>query len=323
MTITAYGEKDFLVEVAQQVSWLTASFRLPAYGRVSFSDVLFISTTPGIYKAVPLPLREVEDTRDACWLPLFLGTVIARDYPTPKRGEEKGLELPFHLMTTVAGALYPMFHDGGIYLRGHSRLLFPVSSSSDGSIQWHLITSPTRRVGLSPDTIHKQSWHRIGDPDRLANASPTFLGYCRRVVVNLGTNMPVSHYRDIGFSNAHDEVHGPSLQAPSSLTWGTSGMGIFGASMTNPIVYGKALAQTVNGDNDDYLEVLDLAMNRPIVLYDDNNETQRGWMVPALSAILHLVHVWAAQKDGFDGDMPRAEVTWKAGEAARKVLTEK
>jgi hypothetical protein len=165
-----------LVHIAQQVSWVTASIELPVYGKVSYSDVLFLSTETGVYKAIPLPLQTIED---ACWLPLLLGTVIARDYPIPERDQEKGVELPFHLMTTVAGALYPMIHDGGIYLKGHSRLLFPTSSSRGGSVQWHLITSPVRRERLPPDTIHHHSWHRISDAGRLTNAR-TFLGHCRQ-----------------------------------------------------------------------------------------------------------------------------------------------
>jgi hypothetical protein len=66
-------------------------------------------------------------------------------------------------------------------------------------------------------------------------------------------------------------------------------MGIFGATMSNPIAYGKALAQTISGDDDSYLDVLELAIDTPIILYDDSSESERGWMVPALSAILHMI----------------------------------
>ncbi|KAI9877032.1 MAG: hypothetical protein M1830_005006 [Pleopsidium flavum] len=323
VTLNAFGTKEFLVDVAQQVSWLTASVRLPRYGQVSYSDTLFLSTDVGIYKAIPLPLQPVEEKEDACWLPLFLGTVIARNYPIPERQQEKGLELPFDLMTTVAGNMLPMCHDGGVYLKGHSRLLFPVSSSIPGSIQWHLITSSSRRESLPPGIIHKHIWLRIPDPRVLSNAARTFLGYCRQVIVDLGTNKPTGYYGGIKFSNAHDEDQGPSIQAPTSFTWGSSGMGIFGATLSHSIAYGKALAQTVTRGDDDYLDILDLAMDTPIILYDDDNESDRGWMVPALSVILHMVHTWAAQMDYVESQLPCVETTWKAGDAARTILIQK
>ena len=278
-----------MIDIAQQASWFTASFRLPSYGKVSYSDALFLSTEIGVYKVIPLPLQTVGEKDNPCWMPLFLGTVIARDYPIPERDQEIGLELPFHLMATVAGALYPMVHEEGIYLKGHSRLLFPTVLSNSGSVQWHMITSHVCRQKLPPDTIHHHAWQRIGDAELLTNAR-TFLGYCRQVVVDLGTSKRPGYYSEISFSGADDESHGPSVQAPSCFTWGTAGMGIFGATISNPVVYGKALAQTVNGDDDSYLDVLDLAMDSPMILYDDSQESQRGWMVPALSVILHMIH---------------------------------
>jgi hypothetical protein len=45
-------------------------------------------------------------------------------------------------------------------------------------------------------------------------------------------------------------------------------------------------------------------------------------MVPALSNILHTIHTWAARKDVCNGQLPYAELTWKAGEAARDLLTQ-
>jgi ankyrin repeat protein len=322
LQITAFGTQSFLVDIAQQLSWITASIRLPIYGKVSYSDVLFFSTGRGVYKAVPLPLETAEDEKPPCWLPLFLGTVIAQDYPIPKRDQENGLELPFHLMTSLAGALYPMAHDGGIYLKGYSRLLFPTSSFESGSIQWHLITSPSRQEKLPPGTIHDQSWQRIGDVDRLKNAR-TFLGYCRKVVVDLGTKQETGYYRDILFSSVRDENRVPSVQPPSSITWGTAGMGIFGATMTHTLNPGRALTSTACGVHLTYLDVLGLAMDTPVILYDHGLESRRGWMVPALSVILHMIHTWAAQNGTGNGPLPYSELTWKAGEAARSILTEK
>jgi hypothetical protein len=142
-----------------------------------------------------------------CWLPLFRGAETPRDYPIPERDQEKGLEFPFHLMTSVAGALYPLIHDRGIYLEVHSRLLFPTSSLKSGSVQWHLITSPARRERLPTEFTYHHPWQRLVDTDRLTNAR-IFLGYCRQVVVDLGINRPTGHYKGVLFSVLTTKIMG-------------------------------------------------------------------------------------------------------------------
>lgn len=144
---------------------------------------------------------------DLYLLPLFRGVEIARDYPIPERDQEKSLEFPFHLMTSVSGALYPLIHDGGIYLEVRSRLLFPTSSFESGSVQWHLTTSPARRERLPTELIHHHPWQRLGDTNRLTNAR-TFLGYCRQVVVDLDTNGPTGHYKAVLFSVLTTKIMG-------------------------------------------------------------------------------------------------------------------
>lgn len=321
-TVIAFGSKDFLIEIAQQLSWLTASIRLPIDGQVSLSDSLLISSDAEfdvpVYEVLSLPLHSAPATENSCWLPLFLATVIARNYPIPEREQERGLELPFDLLATVAGNMIPKCHDGGIYLKGYSRLLYPVSGSIPGSVQWHLLTSASRRVSLPDDLICAQTWMRMLDRRLLSSVPRTFLGYCREVIVDLGTNKTADHYTGISFSGAKDATQGLRVQPPSSLTWGTSGMNIFGASFTHSIVYGKSLAQTVTGKNDDYLDVLDHALRTPIILYDDGSH--RGWMITAFVVILHMVRTWSAHQNCFQRSLPCLTTSLQAEDAAHSVL---
>ncbi len=101
---------------------------------------------------------------------------------------------------------------------------------------------------------------------------------------------------------------------------GSSGIGIFGATFTHNIVWGKTLARTVNGDNNDYLGILDEAKGRPIILYDDHYESQRGWMVPSLSVIFHMIHTWAAHKKCLQTPLPGVCITSPAGDDVRSIL---
>ena len=313
-----------MIEVAQQLSWLTASVRLPIDGQVSFSDSVLIrsdaETDVAIFKIFPLSLNLVPKIESSCWLPLLLGTVIARNYPIPAREQERGLELPFDLMAAVAGDMTPKCRDGGIYLKGYSRLLYPVSGTIPGSVQWHLLTSSSRRVRLPDNLICDQIWMRILDTRLLSSIPRTFLGYCREVIIDLGTNKTADHYKEIMFSSAEDAIQGPRVQAPSSFTWGTSGMGLFGATFTQSIVYGKALAQTVTGNNDDYFDVLDNASETPIILYDDTDNSRRGWMITASILILHMIRTWAAEKNCFQSSLPGVPPQLQSEEATRSVL---
>lgn len=153
------------------------------------------------------------------------------------------------------------------------------------------MTSPNRQQGLLPDAIHQQQWTKIGSPDRLARAR-TFLGYCRRVVIDLGTEKPLAYYRNIAFSGAQDEHHGLTFGAPSTVTAGTGGLP-FNIGITVPITQPRALSQNVDAQGD-YLEVLRLAKDRPIIIYDTHDQSARGWMVPSLCVILHMIHIWSA-----------------------------
>ena len=300
---------------------MTASFRLPQRGQISYSDALLLNKERGLFRIFPIPLQSIGVENDVCWLSLLYGSVIARNYPIPQRQGEKGLELPFHLMTTLTGQLQPVLRDGGIILQGYSRILFPTSLSELGTLQWHLVTSSNREEALPEDTIHHYQWLRIRNSQHLAGAR-TFLGYCRHAVVALGTEIPVECHRQINFSSAEYEKHGPSLQGPSSITWGSSGMGIFGGTVNHPIIWGRSLAENIDGQNHSYLDVLNLATRTPIILYDEDEGSQRAWMVPALSVILHMVHTWAVQNNALEQQLPYAQLTCDSGEAAKTILIE-
>ena len=136
------GSLEQVVVVAQQLAWITASFRVPVYGQVSYSEVLISRTGDMVFDLFPMPLEEVRERVSACWLPLFANTIIARGLPVPAREGETGIEISFALMTALANVMYPVTHTDGIYLRGFSNLLFPAKISPDmKSVQWHLITS--------------------------------------------------------------------------------------------------------------------------------------------------------------------------------------
>ncbi len=175
------GSLEQIIVVAQQLAWITASFRVPFYGQVSYSEFLITRTGNMVFDLFPTPLEEVRERVSACWLSLFANSIIARGLAVPARDGEIGIEIPFSLMTALANVMYPVFHTDGIYLRGFSNLLFPAKISSDmKSVQWHLVTSTRARShlphGTLPGTTDKTEWAKCDDFNQLASAPRTFLG---------------------------------------------------------------------------------------------------------------------------------------------------
>ena len=100
-----------LVALAGQLAWLVAVCRGSQNDQASYSKISFICSNEesNVFEIIPLPLKRVEERSNgdpaSCWLPIIKRSIIAHGFPVPKRQGEKGIELPFSLMTDQAGIL--------------------------------------------------------------------------------------------------------------------------------------------------------------------------------------------------------------------------
>ena len=286
------GMQDQLTEIAQQLAWLSAVFRVPNYNQLTLSDVVLEKIDDENFKLFLLDLQPVTEKERSCWHPLFVNGVIARGFPTPPRQEEVGVELPFEVMIALGCVLYPMEYYEGLILKGFSTVLVPIARYSD-SIQWHFICSndDNERLKTSSIASHLSSWFETTDFD-LLKRSRTFLGYCRNAEIHLGTHG--LDYTSTKRSIAQDERPRLEISRKISASIGSSGLGMFGAMFGSEVVYQKSWhARTKSADL--FLEDrLLLAREQPLLLYD--TEKERGWLVPKLSVILHIVHIWASRQ---------------------------
>ena len=320
--IIARGSLNELKAVAQQLAWITASFRIPQPRQTSYSEVSFESVGEMSFDIRPLQLEVIRPRESACWLPLFENGIIARGFPVPARHGQKGIELPFSVMTGLANIMYPVFYEDGLYLRGASKLLFPTAVSPDlRSVQWHLTSSPSKRIRLpygtlpSEDVDHK--WLKMNDLERLASASRTFLGYCREVEVHLGTQASKESCEAVTFSGADDEAPGPGI-SPKSVTTGTPGIGIFSFQVSMDIVLPKGLYSTA--ESGWYLDLVDVAKEERVLVYDNDQRGQRAWLLPTLGVVLHMAHIWARGKDDLLTPPPYATPHWDSGQASFEAI---
>ncbi|MCJ1455122.1 hypothetical protein MMC28_005476 [Mycoblastus sanguinarius] len=315
-----YGTRSDIVRTTEQIAWLSAVFRRPLLGQVSSSRLGLRSIASG---KLELSLHDLQpliknDTETSCWLGPFVNSVVAQGFSIPIRrlkGNE-GIELPFSTMVSLARVIYPVEYDGGIVLQGFSSLLFPSALDFD-SVQWHYISNKDSHSQLPTSVVADLPRVKGVDLEHLMRPR-TFLGYCKTVNINLGTEQ--SGYDRIDYSPAADDRRGPELLA-SSASIGTSGMGVFGANASANITYPKGLL--VNIKIDHFEDILRTARDMPVLLYDAKKGEERGWLVPMLSAILHMAQAWASQVEpNLSHPIPHARLHWNGGQAAYEVFAE-
>ena len=315
-TIKLFGTQEQLTEIAQQLAWLSAVFRVPRYDELSLSAVVLERIDDESFKLFLLDLQPLSEKEFSCWHPLFVNGVIAHGFPIPERQEEVGIELPFEVMTALSRVLYPIEYYDGIILKGPFTALVPIAHYSD-SVQWHFIGTNTGNERLATGSIgkHLTDWFETCDFDLLKEAR-TFLGYCRNAEIHLGTQD--LDYSSIKRSDAQSERSRFGFTPKISFSVGSSGQGFFGAMFGSEVVYNKGLRATIKSTDLFLEDRLRRASEQPLLLYD--TEKKRGWLVPELSVILHIVHVWAFWRHDLSPNtvhnIPHAVISANGGMAA-------
>ncbi|KAL8646118.1 MAG: hypothetical protein Q9210_006313 [Variospora velana] len=179
---------------------------------------------------------------------------------------------------------------GGMVLKGLSTVLIPIRRCDQGTtIQWHLFHTdlPDGSLDLKdPETGAKDiNFLKVNDPAVLFEAK-AYLGWCKPAMILLGTSE--ADYGSIGWSAPAPE---PSRVAVSGFSIGLSsaGLGIFGPSATLNFAVAKAQRTRFMDIEQQLKDRLSLSISKPALVYD--TLTQRGWLVPTTSLLLHMVHL--------------------------------
>ncbi len=135
--------------------------------------------------------------------------------------------------------------------------------------------------------------------------------------MDLGTGALAESTQNITYSNTDDEKPATGM-TQKSITTGFPGLGIWSAQVNMEFLLPKGLISTVEPGW--YLDMLDLAKDTPLIVYDNAKTGKRAWLVPQLSVVLHMAHVWACNKTDLLRPIPTAVPHWDSGEAALDVL---
>ncbi|KAF2090558.1 hypothetical protein K490DRAFT_61878 [Saccharata proteae CBS 121410] len=141
----------------------------------------------------PLPMQSVSSNEASCWHDMFVGSVLALNFPIPARRNERGVEVPFDVMAALALVHYPMDYLDGIVLKGYSTILVPLNGfhgdPKDGSVQWHFVYSGDQSRRIEMDELKKEIQGTLLEGVGLEQLSQrrALVGYWQNATVRLGT----------------------------------------------------------------------------------------------------------------------------------------
>ena len=231
-------------------------------------------------------LQRVPEIGASCWLPLFANSVIAYGFPTAHRTNgEKGIEVPFEIMVALAGVRSLVEYEGVTILRGSSCMLVPMKSYYD-SIQWHLVSAFGHdTIQGRPQSSNSPGNTKVSVQITEMRTKRAFLGWCEKAEVRLGTRN--IDYRTIDYTQSL-ECRNTQIRISEINVGVNIPAGPIGLSLGAKFEIGTRDHNIHNGRIGTLQDVLRQAEDTPVVLYDPSEK--RGWLVPAVGVILHILH---------------------------------
>ncbi|KAK0741807.1 hypothetical protein B0T21DRAFT_120082 [Apiosordaria backusii] len=291
LTVTVNGTKETVVDVAQQLSWLSAALSTSPTGHneptYCKTDQLISSENQKDDQPCFKISRSFEKIpatdKKICWLPLFSNATVAWGFPTPERLGEVGLEIPVPLMANLTGARHAVEYQGGIVLKGLSTMLIPTKCTtnwSTSSVQWHLVFNKdnTRRLSYK-DGIAQCQRRALLDDVNLSSLETmrAFIGWCSSVDVILGRSD--ADYDNIKYSGAQE------VGQQFKLRGGSLGFQQFALAQVD-FALGAKDGRCHFQREGPYDQLIGIAEKTYILLFDSGE--RRAWLVPASGVLMHV-----------------------------------
>ncbi|KAI0546640.1 hypothetical protein F4679DRAFT_406296 [Xylaria curta] len=287
LKLLAKGPEVFVVDIIQQLCWLTATFSTPPS---SEKDIVYcMSTVESIPDlARPEPILKLDtsftkllvDEENPCWLSLFSNAVIACGFPIPVRTNSIGLEMSVDLMAAIIGARHAGTFDGGIVIKGFSSMFLPVMRTRDG-IQWHYVANTNPDMQLSYDKGVRRCPNRslLSDVDFTSlETARCFIGWNSLVEIRVGDDM--DDFDNIEFSDATE------VKSTFQIPRASVGFQQFGLAQID-VTFGKRDGKCHFQRSSSYRRIV-IASEKMFVTLFDTGE-RRGYLVAASRLLLHIL----------------------------------
>lgn len=236
------------------------------------------------------PLR----TQNTCWQSLFhVGVVANVERVTPKdRSTGKGLCVSFDTMIALTSVEYPVAIHKTVILVGYRTVLIAVAIEQN-FVQYHVEVSKSGQI--NPYLLDFDNAADVEDINILRQRR-CFIGWCANAHIFLGTRDLISTTRP-RHSQAKEkertlQMHGLSLglQAVSCAPFQAgANLQVSGIFITNRVRFSYAEV---------YSQLLRNATVEIVLLHD--HEERRAWLVPKLSLLLHVAHLYMKIREASD-----------------------
>lgn len=248
--------------------------------------------------------------KENCWLSLFDSGVIARrSRPEISESEEQncfhGLEVPFDLMVQLAGVETPVLIDGGFILVGYQTALVPTRMACS-SIQWHLETASKSQLNPFRLQSTQSDWVKISDW-RTFKDLRCFIGWCRSAHINLGTSILTDQVAWSKEPSHRRTLHWSGINVGAqAVTASPLQMGLLG-QMTFTFVHNK-----IRFPSSTVFSKMLKDTSREVAIVVDCSD-RRAWLVPKLSLLLHMSHIWIRRHEINPNPIPYADAHYAGG----------
>lgn len=293
--LTAQGSYQFLVSVTEAFSWLCAAIRKPDVQGLKVSSVEMNDPT-----LVEIHLQQAElETNPSCWHKLFkAGFIVSSDVPLEGRG--LGLEISFEDMANLAASVLEVQINGVPVLVGQTTMLIPVERLEAG-IQWHLeiwesgLLDPTKGESLL-SILERHPKTLKDDMDKLREEK-AFLGWSSSqtpVQVILGTQQARDACQSLRSSGA-DRIRPKIAEGKDDEMACEFKFRFLALRGGRKVRWGQFNVQTLSFTVERAFDmVLQAPGDKSAAVYD--TATRRGWLLPRLDVLLHMVHVRLRQE---------------------------
>lgn len=188
-TCSAIGSEEYIVNIAQQVSWLAAACQEKltrlSYAFVRFTEAEIRPLTHAAFKVGvklhPIPI----ESSFSCWKTLLGPGIIIFGFPIPPRNiEQRGLEISVPAMSAMARIPQAVSFEGGFIFKGRCHALIPIRLIGQ-SVQWHMLDAYPDDLDWA--RIRKQCPSRLKGHAKSYSKHRSFVGWCPDVLEYIGT----------------------------------------------------------------------------------------------------------------------------------------
>ncbi|KAF4827500.1 hypothetical protein CGCTS75_v008193 [Colletotrichum tropicale] len=291
-------------ELTEAIVWICSAMRsLPSLHQgpekgLFRSDITRIpnpaASGPGKFSYKLKPLKTWApgtSSTSTCWTKLFRCGIIASKRLDRTWG--KGLEISYPMMIQLATVENYHMLDDGILLLGYRTALIPIDRNlGTNSLQWHFETMDESSEGLiqvrNLESTRKD-WIKFKNTSEFDHYT-CFVGWFTEAHVLLGTREIFQGSSRMMWSGAEEcqrSLHPTGYEAGGQLSF-SAGPINFAPQAVKTWGFVSNVQRFDPGQQ--YKQTL-RSTRRSVALVIDSN-TKQAWLVPTLSLILHLCHVW-------------------------------